>query len=482
MTEHETPENPPQTGPETPNEQPEIPTAAADAPEQTTWPEQATAPEQTAPEQAAPGYPGIPPAAPEQAAPGNPGIVPAPADPMQTLPGPNTAGYLPGGHQLPTGEPQPTPFDPDRGYAPGPVPAPSPLDPAFAPGPFPEPNPEGFGPNKKLPTGALVGIIAGGIIAVLVLAAVIIIPLANRGGGGGAGGDSPAPKSSTPEEFVEGYLNALAEGDAEAAMTYIDTSSYSTELLTDDVLKASLELGAIDDIEVGKAEEGDYGDIVVSATFTIGGKEVTREFEMYQSEYDGDITMYDGAARVSTYSFDDIGLTVNGVEASDDALVFPGTYEFGTTFEEFAIEGESTLVIADEKSEEALISLRPVLSEEGIATFRELVTASLRECLAMKTLSTPCGMDVTGLEKDGYSAVDGTVARVLTAEGEATLAALEGEVSDRAVVTVYESLSIDITLEGQNAAGERGGFRTFSSGLLTPKIDFAAETPTVVWE
>lgn len=56
----------------------------------------------------APGFPGIP--------------APSASDPSATLPGPNTAGYLPGGRRAPEGSPLPTPFDPDRGYAPGPVP------------------------------------------------------------------------------------------------------------------------------------------------------------------------------------------------------------------------------------------------------------------------------------------------------------------------------------------------------------------------
>ncbi|MFF7294101.1 hypothetical protein ACFY9N_16350 [Microbacterium sp. NPDC008134] len=342
-----------------------------------------------------------------------------------------------------------------------------------------------FGPNKKLPLGAIIGIIAGGVVVLLVLAAAIIVPLLGRGGGdagGGAAGDEPAPAASTPEEWVEAYLTAVSEGDAEEAAKYLDTSSYSDELLTDEVLAASLELGAIEDIEVGEAEEGEYSDVTVTATFTIGGTEVSRDFEIYQSEYDGEITMLDGAARVSTYSFDDIGLTVNGVEVPDDALVFPGTYEFGTVLEEFAIEGESTLIVADDKSEEAVTMLRPVLSEAGVASYRELVTASLRECLALKTLNTPCGMDVTGMEKDGYAVVDGAVSRVMSAEGEAALTGLVGEVSDRAVVSTYESFGIDLTVEAQNAAGQRGTYTTYYSGLLSPKVDFAADDPKVVWE
>jgi hypothetical protein len=451
VTEHETPENPPQTGPETPNEQPE--TAAT---------------EPTSSEPTAPGYPGIP---------------PAPADPLQTLPGPNTAGYLPGGHQLPTGEPQATPFDPDRGYAPGPVPAPSPLDPALPPGPFPEQTPDGFGPNKKLPTGALIGIIAGGIIAVIVLAAVIIIPLANRGGGASGGSDGPPPSATTPEEFVEGYLNAIADGDADAALEYVDATGYSKDLLTDEVLAASLELGAIDDIEVGETIEGEHDELTVPATFKIGGEEVSREFRIYQSSYDGDITMYDGLVSMSVSGFDGIGIFVNGAEVPESAVVFPGTYGFTVGLDAFAVEGEAVHRLVTDDDADALYDLQPTLSEAGLATFREMVSTSLRECLAMTSLNTPCGMDVTGLDKDGYAPVDGTIARRLSTEGETTLANVTPRISERAVVTSYDAINAEITLTGQNASGQQGQFEVlWGAGMLAPKVDFAAEVPTVVWE
>lgn len=480
MSEHETPENPQSNDPEAPDATRSETPAATPVPSPEATPVGApeatpvAAPEQVfgaMPESADPGQP-LDPRQPA-ATPVNPAPPQAgPAGPATTHPAPAEAGFVPGGHHLPAAHDHPAPAGgPEHGYAPQ--------------GPTPVPAGEEFGPNKKLPTGAIIGIVAAGVVVLLVIAAAVIVPLLGRGSSGassGADGDEPAPAASTPGEYVEAYLTAISEGDAEEASKYVDTSGYSSALLTDEVLKASLELGEIDDISVGKEGKGKYGDIVVPATFTVGGTEVTREFEIHESSYDGSLTMYNAAIRVSTYSFDDIGLTVNGEEVPDDALVFPGMYDFGTTIEAFTVEGESTLVIADEKSEEALISLRPVLSEEGVATYRELVSASLRECLAMKTLNTPCGMDVTGMEKDGYTVVDGTVTRTMRAEGEAALAGLIGEVSDRAVVSTYESFGIDISLEAQNAAGQRAPFTTLLSGLLSPKVDFAADEPKVVWE
>ncbi|MFS0853847.1 hypothetical protein [Microbacterium sp. 179-I 3D4 NHS] len=351
--------------------------------------------------------------------------------------------------------------------------------------------PEDFGPNQKLSKGAWIGIIAGALIVLLVVAAIIVVPLLARGSAGsdgaGAGdGGSPPQGASTPAEYVEGYLQAVADGDAEAALEYVDSSSYSDVLLTDEVLKASRELGAIDDIETGEPSEpkDEYDPVTVPVTFTVGGEEVSTEFKVYQSSYDGEMSMYDGLVTIGTYGFEGLGLTMNGVEVSDESLaVFPGTYELALDVEGFTIDKGPTFVIATDDDADALYDARPVLSEEGAATYRELVSASLRECLAMKTLSTPCGMDVSQHEQDGFTPVDGSITRALTAEGESTLAALKGDISERAVVSSFDAIHTEIVLVAQNAAGDQANFTVlFGAGLLTPKVDFAAEEPTVVWE
>lgn len=82
--------------------------------------------------------------------------------------------------------------------APVPQPAPQPL-PADGQAPVP--------PRKKLPTGALIGIIAGGIVVLLAIAL------------GAAFAVRAATTASTaPERVVSDYLNALAAGDSEAAL------------------------------------------------------------------------------------------------------------------------------------------------------------------------------------------------------------------------------------------------------------------------
>jgi len=328
-------------------------------------------------------------------------------------------------------------------------------------------------PKKPMSKGLLFGLIGGGVAVVLIIAAAVIIPIVTR-----------APEASA-SDFVEGYLTALSEGDAEAALEYVD-SSYGDELLTDDVLAASLALNPISDIEVAEEEtENDYGYSVIDASFTIGETTIERTFEVYESYGDeGELEIMDGLISFSApYGFDGLDLTVNGVAAPTEyTYVFPGTYEFAVGVEAFAIDGESTFIVGNDSDGEDLYTVKAALTEEGTAKFRELVSASFNECLASKSLSTACGMDVSTLSQDGYTPVDGTITRTIDAEAQATIANLAPHVSERAIVTTYDYWSVDITLEGSNGTST-GQFEVlFGARVLSPKVDFAAETPSVIWE
>ncbi|MBO9626801.1 MAG: hypothetical protein J7484_10550 [Microbacterium sp.] len=326
-------------------------------------------------------------------------------------------------------------------------------------------------PRKPLPKGALIGIIAGGAVVVLAIAAAVVVPLLTR-----------APQASA-SDFVGGYLAALADGDAEKALTYVEANG-DDDLLTADVLKASLKLGAIDDIVVGKSEsKNSYGDVIVPVTFTIGDTEVSRDFEVYTSTSRDEMSIVDGLVRMSSpYGFEGLGLTVNGAEVPDYTYVFPGTYQFAIGPEAFAIEGETTFVLGSDDDAEALYDVKPVLSEAGTAKFRELVNASFAECLAMKSLDTPCGMNVSDMTQDGYTPVDGTVTRTIDAEAQSKLANLEPYVSERAIVTTMDYWGVDITLQATNGSSTADFEVLFGARVLTPKVDFSAETPSVIWE
>ncbi|MGW8483010.1 hypothetical protein ACWGJP_07705 [Microbacterium sp. NPDC055903] len=384
------------------------------------------------PAQPATGYPGAQPEPQYAATAAYPGTAGYPG--AAGYPGPETAAY-------PTGA-----YDPNAGQYPAPA------------------------PSKPISKGLIWGLVGGGAALILLIVAAIAVPLALRG------------PQVTAGDAVESYLTALQDGDAEAALEYVDSYG-NTDLLTDEVLQASLDLAPISDIVIGEFDEDRYS-ATVPVTFSLGGQPIEREFDVYK--YDDDWVIVDAVVSVYTVSgFEGLGLTVNGAEppADEGFDVFPGTYAFELASDAFALEGgEPVVTIADADDAEELWELSPVLSESGSATFKTLVTDAINECVAMKTLSTPCGWDISDIDLSGATPIEGTVTRTLTDDGAATLADLTPEYYSGTTVTSYDSISVDMTLEGESD-GQRATYEVWWGGYMgTPVVDFSTETPTLTWE
>lgn len=338
-------------------------------------------------------------------------------------------------------------------------------------------NPQGNAPSsgKGLSKGALFGIIGGAALVVLIIIAAIWAFMRPGGGIAGLGSESPS-------ESVESYLTALSQGDAEGALAYVE--SYEADvLLAEEVLQKSNELSPISDIAVEEAVETGRDQYRVSTSFNLGDRQIERTFEVWDID---EPIIYDGLARFSLPAFEGLGLTVNGVEYSGEATsVFPGAYELGLSIDGFEVAGqEGPLLIGSSDDAQSLYELAPAPTEETVQTFREMVTASLNECLESKALSTDCGMDVSDFDQDGYSVIDGTVERSLSAEGEAALKKLEVR-SNYEIPVLLESsdfISIDMTLEAESGS-QRAEYELLWGGELgTPSIDFSDENPAVRWD
>lgn len=342
-------------------------------------------------------------------------------------------------------------------------------------------------PKKGLSAGAIIAIVAGGVLLLaLIIAGVFAIgSLVNRGsaGGAGAGEESTSSAGSAPEA-VEEYLTAIADGDAETARAFVDGTSEDT-LLTDEVLAKSLELAPITNIEVDVDATSDSdSESVVSASFDIGSETVTRDFRVWN--YSDDWQIFDGLVNISLSSFDGLDATVNGAVPGDDySRAFIGTYQVELGVEEFALSGDTdTFTLATDEDSTAFYEVQPVLTEEATATFRDLVRASLTECVALTSLATPCGLDVTGPLSDGAVPVDGTIQRTLTAEGDAALTKMKPEVSydSPTVVSSYDYIQISTTLEADLDGQRVSGDLLFGGDLLKPYVDFAKDKLEVTWE
>ncbi|MGO2521818.1 MAG: hypothetical protein ACTH8F_17000, partial [Microbacterium sp.] len=95
-----------------------------------------------------------------------------------------------------------------------------------------------------------------------------------------------------------------------------------------------------------------------------------------------------------------------------------------------------------------------------------------------------CGMDITDIDLSGYTPVDGSVTRTLTEDGQQDLDEMqvEPDYSTPTLVTTYDSVDVDMTLQGTKD-GVTSEFEVWFGGYTkTPSVDFAAEAPTVTWE
>lgn len=364
----------------------------------------------------------------------------------------------------------------------------APHDPS-QPAPYSTPgqyNPSGVPPKKGLPTGAIIGIVAGAVVLLLVIIGGIALigSLANRSS---PYIDEPVYGASSPEavEKVEDYLTALADGDAKTARAIIGETT-DTSLLTDEVLAASNELAPISNIvvDVDDSYTIDSVETIVPATFDIGDETVTRDFSVWNFS-DDEWEIFDGLVNISFTALDGMDFKVNGVEPSSDYVpVFVGAYQITLDKEEFTLSGGTdTFVIADRDDASELYSVRPELTAEATKTFRDLVRASLAECLTSTALTTPCGIDVSRTETGGVKVVDGTVQRKLTTEGEAALNSLSpsSSYSTPMVISSHSLIRVDVTADTEKDGEVLSGVKVFAHPLM-PYVDFGQETLKVTWE
>ncbi|QIK64472.1 hypothetical protein G7068_15585 [Leucobacter viscericola] len=350
------------------------------------------------------------------------------------------------------------------------------------PGQYGAPQP----PKKGLSAGAIVGIVAGAVVLLmfvvfggLIAFGAFVSSVSGSSGSSDYAGEEPL---GSPGDIVEEYLNALADGDAATARDIVGETS-SNSMLSDEVLKKSLELAPMTNISVDEDSiQKDYDEATVSASFDLGDKTITRDFTVWNN-YDGEWELSDGLVDVSLSSFKSLGPIFNGVKITDDyVMVFPGTYEVDMSVEAFTIDSDSNRVtLADDSGYSSDNNFTPVLTEKASKLFTELVSNSLKECLALNTLKTPCGNNVDAKLADGSTVADGDIKRTLTTEGVADLQALKPRPDWQVPTSVSAPALVDIDVSLTNENDKRSRWM-FGGRLLTPTVDFAAENPTVTWK
>ncbi len=312
-------------------------------------------------------------------------------EPQGHAPQPAPAGPDPGA----TYPPQATPGQPGAGQ-----PYPGPQQP-YAGQPYPGPQypgqpypPQGYGADPGAPQPpygvppvqprrSSVPLMIGIGTGVLVIALVAVFAL-TRGTNQASGPGGLAVVASDPSGAVQGYLEALARGDADAALAHAATPPTNTILLTDEVLASSLQVAPITDIRVDAGTvSGDNAS--VQAIYQLGDDAVSTTIPVRKVE--SRWLLGHVAATVKRATLPRVALTAGGVPLEhDDVILFPGHYPLASADSRYEVT-DATLFVPSPTD-------RPILDEqtyisltsEGTNAVRAAAQKKLASCLKQKSL------------------------------------------------------------------------------------------------
>jgi len=254
----------------------------------------------------------------------------------------------------------------------------------------PQGQPMPFPPAKPKPNlFIIIGIVVVALVAVIVGAVLLA-----------GGGDDPTRpvtpgQAKAPEAAVRGYLQAIAAGNAEDALSFAAVSPIDMTYLTDEMLAASLAINPITEITVTLDEMIGSKYAYLSASYQIGSTTVNASF--HAEKFDKYFLIDDVACAVGIYGYGSEGppMTINGqpISLSDDfsarVYLFPGSYVLEQGNPYLTISDNQFLVTSpsDHPDADYKLSLREDVGPE----FADLAIKTLKACMKEKTTFTTCG-------------------------------------------------------------------------------------------
>ncbi|HET6735724.1 hypothetical protein [Mycobacterium sp.] len=325
---------------------------------------------------------------------------------------------------------------------------------------FGEYAPLGGGPRRN--RKALFITIGAGVAVVLVVVIVAAIALVGRGSGG----------ASDAGGAVQGYLEALAKGDAEAALSFGADQPASKELLSDEILKQQIEEMPISNIRIlGDDSDGGigFGQVHVTASFGDQTSDTTFLLKKNGDEWrlDSAAVRLDFSTQSSIKAMETV--TAFGKPVGESVVyLFPGFVEWGSSNKNLTVEGKPVLL--DALTGYAGGNVPEVsLSDAGRAEIVSNVKALLDECERSRSLE-PAGCPQRAYE---YGAVDGTVTWRAPDANDVEINFSPYDMS----ATVTMSGDFSYSVEGRDGARVTG---TAPSSLFG-KADLSKSPPTVEW-
>jgi len=240
---------------------------------------------------------------------------------------------------------------------------------------------------------ALIGVVDQALIIGMVV-------VATRGGSsdpndpGGGKTATPTAPEVPQHEVVEGFLQALASGDAATAISYMEDAPSDATFVTNQVLAKSLDMAPLTNISVTPVTDPD--ETWVNATYNLGDKSVSTSYEVRVA---GDVYLLTNAtvkADVSGIYRRDIGASINGVSLAGTTVssveLFPGVYQLELENPLLMLSNDRFTVTGPDDS--AVWDADYSLAEDAQAKLAAAAKSRLRGCVGEKKLWTSCEFGV----------------------------------------------------------------------------------------
>jgi hypothetical protein len=261
---------------------------------------------------------------------------------------------------------------------------------SYGPGPH-QPAPQRKGKGKIL---IIIGAAALAVILLAVLAVVVATrsrQAANLGNSTQGQQNNPsqsvAPQNAPrPSDAVMGYLQALAAGDAVAALSFAADPAPSGPLLTNKVLAKSGERADLTEIQVPVVE--DQNATSVSATYSLGNSAVSESFDVVKV---ADTWKLSRAVKDLDISFivgGSVPVKINGVSVDQDSVaVLPGSYAFTTGLPYVGYGSKNVVLVKSPYVEADTYRIESQLTKSGQKAVISATRKSYNKCLDANSLN-----------------------------------------------------------------------------------------------
>jgi len=211
----------------------------------------------------------------------------------------------------------------------------------------------------------------------------------------------PAGEATTPTAAVRGYLQAVADGNASDALSFMTETPKDTTFLTNAVLAAS---STITEISTVKSKDSTRDSAMVDATYQMGGESHTVQYVVVKKDKHYFVVNATAKLQVDKLAALNLPITINGASIKDvsgaSAQLFPGTYQVVVDSNMVTLDSGDSFQVIDPLTA-VVPDMQLSLAPGAMERIEVAADSALTGCLKEKEMVTSCGFGNTEVYNGG---------------------------------------------------------------------------------